>query len=173
MAELLRVCRWPRAVVWEASRRTLRGKGASEGERGIWQPRPQYRGCSLRPCFCCAERRDGKKVMVPTGAAPWAWPFPWPEELFGHQCSDGWTLRASGGAGCRGGAVPWARCWLAWGWWHRATRLASARGRTPLHFTSTFTSVGVCGPRWEGGRPELWQSGGDTVQCQTGIHLPN
>lgn len=40
-----------------------------------------------------------------------------------------------------------------------ATRLASARGQPPLHFTSTFTSVGICGPMWEGGHPELWQHG--------------
>lgn len=67
-----------------------------------------------------------------------------------------WGIRRSG---CHAGTVPCVPGWLSWGWWHRGTRVTSARGQTPLCFTSAFTSVGVSGTTWERGHVELWQSG--------------
>jgi len=109
--------------------------------------------------------------MVPAGAAPWAWPFPWPEELLGRWCRDGWAPWVSGGAGscvglcCGHGAGS-----------HGGTGLVSAWG----HFVSTFTSVGAVVPRRRV-TSQAGAEGGDTCcvrarvarhQGHTGTRLP-
>lgn len=74
------------------------GKGVLLRGTGDWV-------CAVRPCFCRAERQDVEEAAVPMAAAPWAWPLPWLEELFGHWCSGGWTLVGRSGVPCRGCAV--------------------------------------------------------------------